>query len=231
MIGEVGRAAARAVGVALVLTVAVTGLFLLLNTGLVLDSQQRRMDRDGAPAGGFIAIGIATIAVAVAQIGTKRATRTGAITGALLTGPLTGIGIALAVLPWRLVGPASADGSGLWNDYLHDPLGVVLLAVVVWSATNIGMALGFAIGSGSFALSTTAGLALAPALLVAGFGSWWLHRTEPTALLLLLGLASLPLTMAIAAGAVWLRDAAAPSRAGRTRAGVNRHKECGSPSR
>lgn len=170
MIGEVGRAPPRTVGVGLVLTVAVTALLLLLNTGLVLDSQQRRMDRDGAPAGGFNTIGIATIAVAVAQIGTKRATRIGAITGALLTGPLTGIGIALAVLPWRLVGPASAEGSGLWNDYLHDPFGVVLLAVVVWSATNIEMSLGFAIGSGNCALPTTAGLALAPALLVAGFG-------------------------------------------------------------
>ena len=214
-----GRAVRRAVGVPVFIVVLMTIVLLPAIFGLYVDGQSRRMGPESAPTMVFVAIGVAAVATGLSQIDTKRLRPSGprqapplapTLVQVLLIGPLLGIGIALATILWRALSVPDGEGSGLWNDYLASPLAMLVLALAVWSTTNIALAIGSILGGTThLAVSCAAAGALLISLFAAPAGFLWLQRAEPDVLLLALGALSVPVTLVATAGAAWLRSSGA----------------------
>lgn len=211
----IGRAILKALGVAAFVTVGLTILMIPAIFGLYTDGQNRRMSADSAPAMIFLAIGVASAATALSQIDTKRLRTMGpretpplapTLLQVLLIGPLLGVGIALATVLLRPLSVPVGAGPGLWNDYLGSPLAMLVLAVAVWSTTNLGLAIGSVLGGTNRLIISCAGAAaLLLSLFAAPAGFLWLRHAEPDVLLLAFAALSVPLTTAISGGCAWLR--------------------------
>lgn len=211
----IGRAALKALGAAAFVTVGLTILMIPAIFGLYTDGQNRRMSADSAPTMIFLAIGVASAATALSQIDTKRLRTMGpretpplaaTLVQVLLIGPLLGVGIALAMMLWRALSVPDGAGPGLWNDYLASPLAMLVLALAVWSTTNLGLAIGSILGGTNQLIISCAGAAaLLLSLFAAPAGFLWLRLAEPDVLLLAFAVLSVPLTAAISGGCAWLR--------------------------
>ena len=218
---DLARAALQAAGLALFLIVGTTGLFLLVNTGWMTTNSMDRIPLESAGSSGFLMLGVAAVATFLSTTST-RASGTGprlvdqrgpALVHGLLSGPLAGIGLALAVLGWRAIALPESSEPGMWNDYLSDPLCALILAAALWTTINLALALGALLAvTRKVGLMLVLGLCIVIGLLGGGAAFVWLHQAEPGIALLLGTWGSIPFTLAALLGTIALRGKSADGR-------------------